>query len=117
MHINYLPCDGRVEYAQYNHGKFHRANTPGASVENASTFIGLSTPFGRIAFKQIAGYTARRIICRLRLGDEGERGQKIGMIKFGSRMEIFLPSGADVMVVKGDRVRAAESIIAIGREN
>ncbi len=116
VHVNYVPFRGTVGCLKYNKGKFYRANVPAASEENEHTFIGVQSEHGRYAFKQSAGFIARRIVCRLRLGDKVETGQKFGMIKFGSRMEIFLPSWATVTVKKGDRLRAGESVIALVNE-
>ncbi len=116
VHINYVPYAGTVAYLKYNKGKFYRANIAAASDENEHTFIGMESEYGKFAFKQSAGLIARRIVCRLKLGDKVKTGQKFGMIKFGSRMEIFLPSWATVTIKKGDRLRAGESVIAIANE-
>jgi len=116
VHINYVPYAGTVSYLKYNKGKFYRANIPSASDENEHTFIGVESDLGKYAFKQSAGLIARRIVCRLKLGDKVKTGEKFGMIKFGSRMEIFLPSWATVTIKEGDRLRAGESVIAIANE-
>jgi phosphatidylserine decarboxylase len=116
VHVNYVPFDGKVEYVRYNRGDFHPAGKPEASEKNAHTFIGIQTKFGRMAVKQAAGILARRIVCYLREGDKVERSQKLGIIKFGSRMEVFLPSWAQVIVKVGDKVIAGESIIGLVNE-
>ncbi|NOY58062.1 MAG: phosphatidylserine decarboxylase family protein [Calditrichaeota bacterium] len=112
VHVNYVPFAGVVDYIKYSRGKYLRADRPEASEENVHTFIGLKTEHGKLAFKQSVGIIARRIICYLRLGDEVTTGQKFGLMKFGSRMEVYVPSWATVNVKKGDRLRAAESVIA-----
>jgi len=112
VHVNYVPLAGVVDYIKYSRGKYLRADRPEASEENVHTFIGLKTEHGKLAFKQSVGMIARRIICYLRLGDQVTTGQKFGLMKFGSRMEVYLPSWATVKVKKGDRLRAAESVIA-----
>jgi phosphatidylserine decarboxylase len=116
VHINYIPFDGVVDYARYSRGKYHRANTESASSDNVNTFVGILTKDGRMAFRQVAGILARRIICNLRFGDRVEKGKKFGMIKFGSRMELYLPVRTVINVRVGDQVRGAESIIAYDRE-
>ncbi len=112
VHVNYVPIAGVVDYIKYSRGKYLRADRPEASEENVHTFIGLKTDYGKLAFKQSVGIIARRIICYLRLGDQVTTGQKFGLMKFGSRMEVYIPSWATVNVKIGDRLRAAESVIA-----
>ena len=112
VHVNYTPFQGTVEFVKYNRGKFLPANLPEASIKNVSTFVGLETPYGKLAFKQSTGLIARRIVCRLIPGQEVKTGEKFGIIKFGSRMEVFLEDWAKVTVKKGDRLHAGESVIA-----
>lgn len=116
VHVNYVPFNGKVEYVRFNRGEFHPANKPEAGEKNEHTFIGIQTKFGRMAVKQAAGILARRVVCYLREGDKVERGQKLGIIKFGSRMEVFLPSWAQVSVKIGDKVIAGESVIGLVNE-
>jgi phosphatidylserine decarboxylase len=116
VHVNYVPFAGLVEHLKYNKGKFYRANVPAASSENENTFIGLRTAYGKLVFKQSSGILARRIVCHLKLGDKVATGQKFGIIKFGSRMEVYLPSWATVTTKMGDRLRAGESVIAMANE-
>jgi phosphatidylserine decarboxylase len=111
VHVNRVPCDGEVKYFRYQTGRFRVASQPAASTENEQTIIGLETPEGRILFKQIAGILARRIVCDLREGHRVRRGERFGIIKFGSRMEIFLPLTAEVKVRLREKVKAGESII------
>ena len=112
VHVNYVPFSGKVDYIRYKRGKNLRANSENAAERNANIFTGLLTPYGKLAFKQSTGMIARRLVTYLRLGDEVKTGQKFGIIKFGSRMEVFLPHNSNVQVQVGDRVRAGESIIA-----
>ncbi|MBN1558693.1 phosphatidylserine decarboxylase family protein [candidate division KSB1 bacterium] len=112
VHVNYVPFKGRVDYIRYNHGAFLRANLPEASTQNAHILTGLETLYGKIAFKQATGMVARRIVNHLKLDAKVETGDKFGMIKFGSRMEVYLTTSAEIKVKVGDRVRACESIIA-----
>ncbi len=112
VHVNYVPCDGTVDFIKYSRGKYYRADTDAASRHNVSIIVGLETSFGKMAFKQLTGLLARRIVCRLKLGNQVYKGQKYGIIKFGSRLEVYLPHRATVLVDKGDRLRAAESVIA-----
>ncbi len=110
--MNYIPFSGSVEYITYNRGKYYQAHTSAASSHNVHSFVGLETQYGKLAFKQMTGMVARRIVCNLVLGDDVKAGEKFGIIKFGSRMEVFLPESASPTVKLGDRLRAAESVIA-----
>ena len=117
VHVNYVPISGTVEFVKFERGKYFRANTDEASEENAHTKIGLETTFGKIVFKQSVGMVARRIVCHLRYGDEVTTGQKFGVIKFGSRLEVFLPSWAIIKTSVGDKLKGAETIIGVASEN
>ena len=117
VHVNYVPISGTVEFVKYERGKYFRANTDEASEENAHTKIGLETAFGKIVFKQSVGMVARRIVCHLRYGDKVTTGQKFGVIKFGSRLEVFLPPWATIKTSVGDRLKGAETIIGVANEN
>ena len=111
VHVNRIPFAGQVDYMDYRRGQFLPAYRPEASEANQYMFVGLETGAGKIAFKQSAGILARRIVCHLRIGDQVTAGARFGIIKFGSRMEIFMPLSAKVVVKVGDRVRAGENII------
>lgn len=117
VHVNYTPYEGAVDYVRYNRGKNYRANSDRAFAENANAFVGLVTPYGKLAFRQSTGLFTRRIVCRLRIGEHVKTGQKYGMIKFGSRMDVYLPSWAQISCKVGDRLRAGESVIARIDEN
>ena len=117
-HINRAPCAGVVEKIIYKKGQFHSAWTAAkdCSEHNESNFIGLSNAAGRgikVAVKQIAGQIARRIVCDLREGDEVERGQQFGMIKFGSRTELFIPLSAnfDLKLKLGAPIKAGRTVL------
>jgi phosphatidylserine decarboxylase len=111
VHVNRVPYDGEVKYFRYKKGRFFVASKPDASTENEQSIIGLETPDGKIVFKQIAGILARRIVCEIREGHRVRRGERFGMIKFGSRMEVFLPLNSEVNVRLREKVKAGESII------
>lgn len=115
VHINRIPASGKVEYLSYFPGKFLAAYKDKASAENEQTAIGISSASGKILFKQIAGVLARRIVCRVKLGQEVQIGEKFGMIKFGSRVDIFLPQGLELKVKKGDRVTGGETVMAVAK--
>lgn len=118
VHVNRSPIGGRVDYFRYNPGKFLVAYAPKASRENEHTAIGISNERGyRVFFKQIAGLIARRIVCHLREGHLVRAGERIGMIRYGSRVDVFVPTEARVLVKRGQRVRAGESILATFLEN
>jgi len=112
VHVNYTPCAGKVDFIQYKRGKFLPANWDDASLHNVSSMTSLLTNYGKVAFKQSTGFVARRIVNQLRYDDNVQAGEKFGIIKFGSRVEVFLPLDAEIMVKKNDKVRAAETILA-----
>lgn len=112
VHANFWPVAGTVTYYRYHPGKYLLAFLPKAADENEHASTAIDTGHGEVFFKQIAGTFARRIVCYSRVGAEEVRGQQCGIIKFGSRLDIFLPPDADVKVKVGDRTKAAETIIA-----
>ncbi len=111
VHVNRVPVDGRVTYCSYRKGEFRKAFEPEASAVNERMEIGIESPAGRFLVRQIAGIIARRIVCRVREGDAVDRGARFGMIKFGSRTELFLPAGVTLRVKTGERVKGGETII------
>ena len=111
VHVNRMPIDGRVTYFNYQRGKFHRAFKDDASYENEQTVIGIENPRTRLLFKQIAGIIARRIVCPVREGWKVQKGERFGMIKFGSRVDIFLPNDVNLLVKLNEHVKAGETII------
>lgn len=112
VHVNRIPIDGKVEYVKYNEGEFSAAFLDKASEKNERSTVGLSTKSGKIMFTQIAGAIARRIVNTLSVGQEVKAGQKYGMIKFGSRVDILLPKNAKLNVKLEQKVTAGETIIA-----
>jgi len=113
VHVNRSPISGRIVHYRYNPGKKIAAMSHKSSLENEQNFIVVEDERGdRIAFKQIAGLLARRIVFDKKEGDPVERGERVGMIKFGSRVDIFLPAAAIVKVNVRDKVKVALSVIA-----
>ena len=113
MHVNFWPISGECTYFKYHPGKYFLAFMPKASELNEHTSIAVKTPDGQeIFFKQIAGTFARRIVCKAEVGKEGVRGKQCGLIKFGSRIDMFLPLDADIKVEIGDDVVACLSVLA-----
>ena len=115
VHINRIPVSGKVDYFSYLPGKFLAAYKDKASTDNEQTVIGISSSNGKILFKQIAGILARRIVCRLKPGQDVHAGEKFGMIRFGSRVDIFLPEGLELKVQKGDKIVGGETVIAVAK--
>ena len=114
VHANFWPASGEVSYYKYHPGKYLLAFLPKSSELNEHSSTGITVPSGdRLFFKQIAGTFARRIVCYSEPGLETVRGEQCGVIKFGSRIDIFLPLDAEVKVKVGDKVRAVESVIAV----
>jgi phosphatidylserine decarboxylase len=114
VHVNRAPVSGRVESVRYFPGKFHAAWKDKASLDNEQVHVEIAgaIPSLNIRIKFIAGWLARRVVCRLKAGDPVMAGERIGIIKFGSRAEVFLPAQARIWVRQGDRVKAGESILA-----
>jgi phosphatidylserine decarboxylase len=113
VHVNRVPVSGKVDYVKYVPGKFLVAYADKASDINEHTEIGMTDGTGqKIVFKQIAGILARRIVCRIKGGEELRIGDRFGLIRFGSRMDIFLPSGTTVIVTKSDVVKGGETRMA-----
>jgi phosphatidylserine decarboxylase len=112
VHVNRSPMAGRVTRVDYRPGKFYAAMRSRASVENEQNVIHLETDRGPIAFKQIAGWVARRVVCWKSPGDSLALGERIGMIRFGSRMDVWLPAETEIVVRPGDHVAGGVSILA-----
>ncbi len=116
VHVNRAPCTGRVDFIEYKPGKKIAAFSPKASEVNERNYVGLSTQWGRVMMTQIAGLVARRIVCRVKRGDVLEAGQRYGMIKLGSRVDLYVPKDIVLRVKIGDNVKAGLSIIGVIRE-
>ena len=113
VHINFFPFDGEVTYYKYHPGKFLLAINPKSSTDNEHNTIILKDKKGReIMVRQIAGFVARRIVCDLQPGDEAIAGEELGMIRFGSRVDVFLPLDADVKVKINNRTVGKETVLA-----
>src|SRR5262245_31202775 len=105
VHVNRSPIAGRIEAVDYQKGKFKAAFDHAASVENERNIVMVSDGRIKVVFTQIAGLIARRIVFWKRVGDSVSRGELVGLIRFGSRVDVLLPAGTEVMVQKGDRVQ------------
>lgn len=114
VHVNRAPVSGRVTAIRYHKGEFHVASVDKASLMNEQNGVTIATPEGRtVTYVQIAGIVARRIVCDLKEGDAVRQGQRVGMIRFGSRVDLYLPADVRLSVAPGDHVRAGESVIGI----
>jgi phosphatidylserine decarboxylase len=111
VHVNRIPISGEVTHVKHVPGKFHRAFEPAALTENERTEITINSKFGEVSFSQVAGILARRIVCGLGEGDRVSRGDRFGLIRFGSRVDIFLQPTVKVQVKLGDRVAGGVSVI------
>ena len=111
-HVNRSPLAGRVERIVHHHGAFLSADLDKASENNERNSFLIATGYGRIAVVQIAGLIARRIVCFVREGATLGAGERIGMIRFGSRVDVYLPDGARALVAEGQTAVAGETIIA-----
>jgi len=113
VHINRVPCDGTITALSYHHGKFVNAALDKASEENERQAARLTLDDGRhVAFVQIAGLIARRIVCNLHDGQRVRAGERFGLIRFGSRTDIYLPAGVASLVAPGQRMIGGETVIA-----
>ncbi|MFX0138635.1 MAG: phosphatidylserine decarboxylase family protein [Candidatus Hodarchaeota archaeon] len=113
VHINRNPIDGKVTYFNYLRGKFYPAYKHDASFSNEQTVIGIENERCKLLFKQIAGILARRIVCYIREGQVVKKGNRCGMIKFGSRVDLFLPKNVQIQVRLNEHVKGGESIIGL----
>jgi phosphatidylserine decarboxylase len=112
VHVNRAPIAGKVREARWSPGRKFPAFRDKASVLNEHSFVVVEGELGTVAFKQIAGAVARRVVCRLEAGQQVTRGQRVGIIKFGSRVDVFLPADSTVEVRPGKRARAGITTIA-----
>lgn len=115
VHVNYAPVAGEVGCLRYRKGRFRNAAGWRVSLVNENNTIGIETGGLQIAVRQIAGLIARRIVCDCLMGDRLEAGQRIGLIRFGSRVDLFVPLDVKLCVEVGDRVRGGSTIIALRR--
>ncbi len=112
VHINRVPISGTITAATYIKGKFLNAELDKASVENERQLLTVENAKGKIGFIQIAGFVARRIICDIEKGDEVLTGQRFGLIRFGSRLDVYIPESANIKVSIGQTAIGAETVIA-----
>ncbi len=116
VHVNRIPISGVVTKLRYNKGKFLTAFHEKASQLNEQQRIGVETPYGNMDFVQIAGWLARRIICNLEMKQKVESGQRFGLIRFGSRLDLYLPAECELKISIDQKVCAGETIIGVFHE-
>jgi phosphatidylserine decarboxylase len=112
VHVNRFPVSGKIDYFNYVKGDYIVAFDHKSSERNERTEIGISTGSYKLLFKQIAGFVARRIVCQLKQGDTAKAGEKFGMIKFGSRVDVIIPVDSSVKVSVNQKVTGGETILA-----
>ena len=113
VHVNYYPVAGRIVYYKYHPGDYLVAWHPKSSEKNERTTVVVETESGtKVLFRQVAGYIARRIVCYAKEGDTVAAGRQLGFIKFGSRVDFFLPVDSEVLVKVGDKVSACRTVVA-----
>ena len=113
VHVNRSPIAGTVSLVEYREGGFMNAMKPESGLTNEQTLIQVDGDGYQVAFKQIAGLLARRIVCNVKPGDKVARGERIGLIKFGSRCDVLIPADATLKVKTGARVKGGSSILAV----
>ena len=113
VHVNRSPLEGAIAAVEYRKGSFHPAMRPEVSLENEQNVVTIRGERTTIVVRQIAGLLARRIVFWKRKGDTVRRGERFGLIKFGSRVDVLLEPGIRILVKPGDRVRAGSSVLAI----
>jgi phosphatidylserine decarboxylase len=112
VHVNRYPVSGRVAYVHYNEGKFLNAATDKASLENEQMSVGIESGHGRVLVRQIAGLIARRIVNYAKVGVQAEQGMRMGIIRFGSRVDVFIPPSSKVRVKLGDVPLAGVTVLS-----
>lgn len=112
VHVNRIPVSGVIDYYEYIKGDYIVAFDHKSSERNERTIIGITSGKFKVLFKQIAGFVARRIICNTMMGSNVKAGEKFGMIRFGSRMDVIIPEHSNVLVSVNQRVTAGETILA-----
>ena len=112
VHVNRSPAAGIITKVEYRPGKFLAAMMERASMENEQNVFTLSTDAGEIVFKQIAGLIARRVVSWKKMGDKVARGERIGLVRFGSRVDLWVPKDAEILVKVGENVKGGSSVLA-----
>ena len=117
VHVNRVPISGRVTVVDYRQGGFMNAMKPESVLTNEQTMVTIEGDGCEVSFKQIAGLLARRIVCNLSVGDTVTRGQRMGLIKFGSRCDVLMPADTDLRVKVGSRVVGGKTVLAVMRDS
>jgi phosphatidylserine decarboxylase len=112
VHVNRSPVSGTVKSVEFREGSFVNAMKPESVLLNEQTLVVIDAGGYDVSFKQIAGLLARRIVCNLKVGDRVERGQRVGLIKFGSRVDVLMPAEANLKVALGSKVKGGSTVIA-----
>jgi phosphatidylserine decarboxylase len=112
VHVNRAPCDGKVMTVKHSPGIYMAAYKDDASLKNENIVLVLDCKEGKVLVRQVAGFVARRAVCRVKAGDTVGRGERYGMIKFGSRLDVYLPKNIEMTVKLGDFVKAGETVLA-----
>ena len=112
VHVNRYPVSGTVGYVHYNPGKFLNAAADKASLENEQSSVGIETESYRVLVRQIAGLIARRIVTYSKVGEPAKQGERFGLIRFGSRVDVFVPVGSKVLVSTGQTTTAGVTLVA-----
>jgi phosphatidylserine decarboxylase len=113
VHVNRMPLSGTVQLRKSTRGKYLLANKDAASLDNEQMMLGIESEWGKIVVKQIVGFIARRIVCHVHEGEMVHAGQKFGLIRFGSRVDVIVPYHAKIMVKIGDRVKGGVTILGV----
>ena len=111
VHVNRIPINGKIEFIEYIKGKYIAAFEDKASEENERSEFGIKSKYGKVFFTQVAGFVARRIVYTLKIGDDVTMGNRFGMIKFGSRVDVVVNNKWEAKVKKDDIVKAGETIL------
>lgn len=111
VHVNRAPCDGIVSVVKYSPGKFIAAYRDDASMKNENIVMVLNKNESKVLVRQVAGFVARRAVCKVKVGDTLKRGERYGMIKFGSRLDVYMPKDTNIKVTLGEKVKAGETIV------
>jgi phosphatidylserine decarboxylase len=112
VHVNRAPAAGKITHLEYKPGKFLAAWDANASLQNEQNVFTQSTEYGDIVYKQIAGWVARRVVSWKKAGDRVARGERIGLVRFGSRVDLWLPGDPEILVKVGDNVKGGSSVLA-----
>jgi phosphatidylserine decarboxylase len=113
VHVNRSPIGGTVTMVEYRKGDFRNAMEAESVMYNEQTVVTVDNGEYEVSYKQIAGLLARRIVCTVRVGDKVERGQRVGMIKFGSRVDVLMPGEAQLKVKRGMKVKGGSTVLAV----